>query len=104
MAEKKQVEESLFGMLCFLVLISTLKGGILEVSPDYIEEKYVMVRQGFAAFSRLDAFRKGVVLGYLSKWGYEIPKELKPYIDEIYQACKNSGVPETPSDLPEEVA
>lgn len=75
-----------FAALCYLVLMDHHGEGYDEAHPVYIEDQTVLLERGYAAFASLDAFNQGKVLGHIIKWSYEVPDDIKTYVNKVYGA------------------
>lgn len=60
--------------------------GFMGKTPDYMEEKLVMLREGYNAYAYLDRGNQMKVLRYLEYWKLEVPAEIQAYEHEIQEA------------------
>lgn len=76
MSPNNEPTTEFFGHLCYLILMQN-GGGILDKSPDYVIEKMKALKMGYTAYQMLDFRNRKLLLAYLDKWSYDIPKEIE---------------------------
>lgn len=80
-----------FAAACFLALMQHNEG-LLGKHPNYIDEKLLILDDGFEAFGALDIFRQRTVLQWCGRWNVELPEIVKSYIEnpDYLQAYENA--------------
>lgn len=72
----KTIEPSSFAMICFLVLMQN-GDGLIDKSPDYIDEKMSVLHSGLNAFSYLDIHNMHKVIDWCDQWGVQVPEIIR---------------------------
>lgn len=71
-----------FATICYVILMAHRRP-YHEKSPDYIEEKLVMLNAGYDAYGFLDRGNQQAVLNYCDVWRLKLPEPIKQYEKEL---------------------
>jgi hypothetical protein len=82
-----EVDEQLFGLMCYLVLMDN-GDGIMSKHPTYVEEKAPAIMEGVEAFGRLDIHNMRKLKAWCEKWGMQMPATARQYLNDSEVAAQ----------------